>query len=80
MQSFWGLCSRNSRARNALGSTGTASLVLMKRNSPFSNLYIGETRDRFLNAQHSATCNFLRLTFRKLLSASRKGRFLLAEV
>jgi hypothetical protein len=80
MQSFWGLCSRNSRTRNALGSTGTTSLALMKRNSPLSNLYIRETRDRFLSAQHSATCNFLRLTFRELLSASRKGPFLLAEV
>ena len=80
MQSFWGLCSRNSRTRNPLGSAGTASFALMTRNSRFSNLYIGETRDRFLSAQHSATCNFLRLTFREQFSASRKGPILLAEV
>jgi hypothetical protein len=80
MQSFWGLCSRNSRARNALGSTGTASLALRKRNSPLSNLYTRETRDRFRSARHNVACNFLRPTFREPLSAFRKGPLLLAEV
>jgi hypothetical protein len=47
---------------------------------PLSDLYIRETRDRFLSAQHNATCNFLRPTFREPLSAFRKGPLLLAEV
>jgi hypothetical protein len=72
MQSFWGLCSKNSGTRKALGSTGTTSLALMKRNSPLSNLYNRETRGRFLSSQRNATGNLLKLTFRELLSTSRK--------
>lgn len=75
-----GIVQQKSRARKALGSTGTTSLALMKPNSNLSNIYNRETRDRFLSAQHNATSNSLKLTFRVLSSASRKGRFLLAKV
>jgi hypothetical protein len=51
---------------------GTTSPALMKR-TLLSNLYIRETKDGFLSAQHSATGNFPRLTFRALFSSSREG-------
>jgi hypothetical protein len=42
---------------------------------PLSNLYISKTKDRFLSAPHSATCNCPRLAVRELSSTPLEGSF-----